>query len=152
MVFAITTDCSGTADGIAAGGLEPEGDPMQIYNPEKLQTRILKRAAGGESMTVTTAKPAAPANRATVADLPVQPPFSPARFDFPAPADRRVMSEDDRIASIVARALAELQTKQTAAAPAVAPAIASPSAHGARKSASVWTAGKPSLRSTTSSA
>jgi integrase len=129
MVF--TSSRSGTIAGPAVGGLldRSESDPMRIYNPYHLPVKLLKRAAGGESILPHCPRPPAIVTRATLAELPVQPPGSPTRFTFPPrppelTAERRsagrpdVMSEDDRIASIVARALSKIQpaTKPEAAA------------------------------------
>lgn len=122
MVFASTispTSRSGS-DAEATGGDfdQSEGDDdMRIHNPDRMPVKVLRRAAGGESMPLMEA--AAPASRATLKDLVVQPPGSPARFAFPPvppnPPASRPMSEDDRIAAIVARALEQMK-------PAAAPA------------------------------
>lgn len=131
MVIATHNSRSGLAAD-PAGGFIPPGDSMKIYNPSRLSVPVLRRAAGGESMTITTATPAA---RSTMSTLPVQPPSSPARFEFPPrpaspPAgdvvERRQNSDDDRIAAIVARALEQLQAKAEAKPPAASPASTVP--------------------------
>lgn len=124
MVFASTISTTGRSGAVAeaAGGDfdMSEGDDMKIHNPDRMPVKVLRRAAGGESMSLVEA--IAPANRATLKDLPVQPPGSPVRFTFPpspsppTPPASRPMSEDDRIAAIVARALEQMK-------PATAPAV-----------------------------
>lgn len=123
MVFASTIGRLGSGADAPGGDFEQsEGvDDMRIYNPGRMPVKVLNRAAGGESMPIAEA--IAPANRATLKDLAVQPPGSPLRHAFPPsvpdPPAVRPMSEDDRIAAIVARALAQMKP---AAAPAVEPA------------------------------
>ena len=122
MVFANTTSRSGSVAEKTGGDFDQsEGDDMRIHNPDRMPVRVLSRAAGGESMPLVEA--IAPANRATLRDLAVQPPGSPSRFTFPpvppTPPAVRPMSEDDRIAAIVARALEQMKP---AAAPAADPA------------------------------
>lgn len=123
MVFASTIGRSGAVADSTGGDFDKsEGDDMKIHNPDRMAVRVFSRAAGGESMPLVEA--AAPASRATLKDLAVQPPGSPARFTFPPvppnPPASRPMSEDDRIAAIVARALEQMK-------PATAPAAEVPS-------------------------
>lgn len=118
MVIASTTSRSGSVEDSTGGDFAHEGDDMRIHNPDRLPVRVLSRAAGGESLPMVEA--IAPANRATLKDLTVQPPGSPARFSFPPlppnpPVERRLIPDDDRIAAIVAKALEQMKP----AAPAV---------------------------------
>jgi integrase len=96
---------------------------MQIFNPSGMPVRFSPKGSAAMMLTETIvtaemiSEPPYPHRRATLADFEIQPPGSPARFQFPQKDDTRTTQTDsDFIAGIVAKALAIAQSAKPAEA------------------------------------